>query len=481
MPETPSIPEVREIEAAIGRINLLCVLDHSGRSGNGFFLTVFDQHPEVISCPLIHYTYSYMHAKFPGENTIDAAAAWDFATEESYFRYVYQPPEGDVAEMILRMGGETDADIDRGMARRVFDTYMSSRKTVSRRELAALPLIAVAVARGRDLRQLRYVILSDAVSLKTENVLEGFSGDVVDHILEDWPDAKLVSLVRDPRSTYASSRHQFVNSLGNNYALTPKTFFVRLSELLHRDFQMEIGNVWLFWLLFLVETERTIERKKAQYSKNFVTLRNEDLNLSFSPTIKRLSEWLGISGDFAPWHSGDFKPTMVGSVWKGTGAYNSRYQRFTDGILPNDPDALTGQLGKPNKIVTERWRSKLRHGEKVLIERLMGEEMAAYAYVREFDNPNHSDFRVVVGAVFRPFSGEFPTWRWLKLGTKKGAGEVVNRFSYGALMLPFAIVSRMFLLYFVLLEKRFRNVLPMDDRGAPLLKPEPVAIETSLE
>ena len=42
------------------KVNLMLLIDHAGRAGNVFFLTIFDNHPEVISCPWIHYIYSYI-------------------------------------------------------------------------------------------------------------------------------------------------------------------------------------------------------------------------------------------------------------------------------------------------------------------------------------------------------------------------------------------------------------------------------------
>ena len=57
--------------------------------------------------------------------------------------------------------------------------------------MVLLPYVAYAVATGRELEAVRYVLVSDAISRRTESVVDGFSGKVVDEILKDFPEAKL--------------------------------------------------------------------------------------------------------------------------------------------------------------------------------------------------------------------------------------------------------------------------------------------------
>ena len=149
--------------------------------------------------------------------------------------------------------------------------------------MVLLPYVAYAIATGRELEAVRYVLVSDAISRRTESVVDGFSGKVVDEILKDFPEAKLVHITRDPRATFASPRHQFVNSLGNMYGVSTSSITTRMRQLLTRDFSPDNGAVYLYWLLYLAQTARTVRRKKREYKQNFVTVRNEDLNLNFAP------------------------------------------------------------------------------------------------------------------------------------------------------------------------------------------------------
>src|SRR3979409_528819 len=82
-----SIREKFEVFARRG--NLIVAIDHSGRAGNGVFQAIFDQHPEVLTCPWMHYVYSYIETEFGSPGILDCARAGDFLTTKTYFRYVY--------------------------------------------------------------------------------------------------------------------------------------------------------------------------------------------------------------------------------------------------------------------------------------------------------------------------------------------------------------------------------------------------------
>ena len=83
-----------------------------------------------------------------------------------------------------------------------------------------------------------------------------------------------------------------------------------MRQLLTRDFSPDNGAVYLYWLLYLAQTARTVRRKKREYQQNFVTVRNEDLNLNFAPTIERLLAWLGVSNE-ADFQQEPFVPTIL--------------------------------------------------------------------------------------------------------------------------------------------------------------------------
>lgn len=423
-------------------INLILLFDHVGRAGNGFFLSVFDTHPQVLTCNWVHYLYSYLVTEFGRSPLLDARRASEFLRTRTYFRYVFNTPEGEMADTMRRFGADPDTPLDREKCRRVFDALLGSRQLVHRRDLILAAYAAYALGAGRDLGQVRYVLLSDAVSLRTEHLLDGFSGMVADCALHDFPRARLVSMVRDPRAMFASNRHQFVNSLGNMYAVTPSTAGLRFRELLRLDQRME-NSVWLFWVWFAAQTGRTMNRLKLEHARHFLTVRNEDMNLRFVPAMTRLCAWLNVDF-YEPWRNQDYAPTSAGQSWKGTGAYNSRYQRFTDGLLRNDPQEVADKVTGPNRYVTERWRSRLARHESELLDRLFFQEMEQHGYapLRPFRKRGALGFLSLLWRLWRPFRGEAPSWRWLGDGARRGLGEGGRRLFYVLVFPVFAVAAR---------------------------------------
>lgn len=450
---------LKQIDGVVERLNLIALIDASGRSGNVFFVTLFDQHPEVACCPIVQYTYSYLASRFGNSTVLDAKLAHEFVTQSSYFRLLYNEPVGANGDLIVRMGGDVAAVVDRQVIRDLLDAYFSRHKTVTRREVVLAPLVVYALARGFSLDCLKYVLVGDSISLREEHVTQGFSGRIVDLIIEDFPDARVVRLVRDPRATFASPRHQFVNAFGNMYAITPANYFSRLRDLLASNLRMDNGCVYLFWLLYLHQASVSLCRQIGRYPENFRTVRNEDLNTSFIPTIRKLAAWLDVEfvGD---WCTEKFIPTVCGAPWRGIGAYNSRYQRAVSGPLENDPDDVANRVTGPNVYVTQRWRSRLNKREIELIEHLYRPELEEFGYEIFYDAKDRDDLVCLVRTALLPFEGEMPTVKWLKKSITLGRHEFFKRLFYIIAFPPFYIISRIILADFVLRRKFFARSDP---------------------
>ncbi|MCS5707677.1 sulfotransferase [Candidatus Berkiella cookevillensis] len=448
--------KIENINKYLSDINLACVIDHSGRAGNAFFLTIFDQHPEIIACPLMHYTYSYIITHFE-KNNIPTNEAHKFLTEISYFRLLYALDNPENKTLTYRMGMDDSVIIQAEKIRNYTDAFFRSRDTITRKELAILPFIIYALAHNKDISQAKYVLISDAISLRSENVNTGYSGKVIDTIIEDFPKAKLINLVRDPRATFASPRHQFVNWLGNMYALKPGNFWARMKDLWTRNLTMDNTCVYLFWLLYLAQSARAVTRKKAQFKDNFISVRNEDLNKDFLATATMICDWLNTSID-QRWENKDFQPTILGKTWHGTGAYNNRYQTITNGRLQNEPDTISKRIAGPNTHVTQRWQKELNKREIRLLERLFKEELQFYNYPIIYDNQSDSDKKNYLLSALLPFEGELPTMRWLINGTRESIKEGINRFYYCATFIPFYLSSRVILYTYVFRRNFFKNI-----------------------
>lgn len=436
---------IEDLELATTRINLVAAIDSSGRGGNLFFLTIFDLHPEVVCCPIVQYSYSYILEAFGENDSISAKDAHNFIINRSYFRMLYNELEGENKILFERMGGNSLAEIDRPELRKIIDDYFLSRDIVSRREVLVVPMIAYAIVRGLNVNDIRYLLIGDAISQRAESVLSGFSGRIVNIIIKDFPDAKILRLVRDPRATFASPRHQFVNSLGNMYAVRPGNYFKRLAILRSLKLTPENGCVYLYWLLYLRQTELAICSKEQEFPTHFMPVKNEDLNLHFPKTMASIAKWLNVRM-LSDWTSSNFLPTVMGLPWLGAGAYNSRYQLFTNGLLKNDDQTVSIKVTGPNEYVTKRWRLRLNSREIELIEYLFFNDLKKYEYEILHHEPERGGMFVIIRTLIGPFEGELPRLSWIFNGFGESLKEGFNRLFYALTFPPFYILSRIMLI-----------------------------------
>lgn len=445
----------------IDRVGIICALDHSGRAGNYFFQSIFDQHTEVLTCPWVQYTYSTFVTHFGDEEIVDSREAHQHWTTQSYFRFVYNEVDDALAKTITSFGSDPRAAIDRAVVREIFDSLVLIQPTVTRKVVILASAFAYAMGVKRDVKAIRYILVSDAVSLRTENLLLGFSGKIIPAIRQDFAHARFISLERDPRATFASCRQQYVNSNGNMYGIKFGNYFQQLRNLLAQRFSTE-GCVFLFWLLYFASAARFIYRLKQTVQAQLLVIKNEDLNTRFIPTMKQICSWLNIS--FArEWQNDPYQPTNVGSVWLGKGAYNSRYQKNSSGPLENDPDEIAKNITGPNVYVTERWKKRLARNEIAVIEFLFAEELRDLSY--EFLVFREQTFSKIqfLKHLSLPFEGELPSWKWVVRGREVSPNEVWQRIFYLVSFFPFYFISRLILIRYAFLENFF-SLLPTKEQ-----------------
>lgn len=438
-------PTRAAFERFAARANIISVFDHSGRAGNTFLTSIFDQHPQVLVCPWAHYFYSYATSAFGEEKEINSRAAHEFATKTWYFRLVYDEPSGPDRALIEKIGGDPDASIDRSALRRTFDEIVLPQQSITRRDLALACYYSFATGIKRDVEAIKFVLLDDAVTLRSETPFTGYSGRVIDLVASDFERARMVHLIRDPRAGFASTNHQFVNALGNAYGIHWGNYGKLFRKLLKSDFGWDGVFVFGFCLCFFYQSFLTIERKKAQYRDNFRVIKNEDLNLRFSETLRAICDDLGIEYLDA-WDSPKYEPTMLGRRWRGMGAYNSKYQVRLFGPLENESDELSLSIAGPNKYVTQRWRQRLSVREIFIIEWFLRLELQRYGYPLEQLNDARKSILYLIGKLALPLRGELPTFRWIRLGVRLGAREVFDRLFFTVSFLPFYIGGRVGLL-----------------------------------
>jgi len=434
-----------EFDAFSKRVNLIVAIDHSGRAGNGFFQAIFDQHPQVLTCPWMHYLYSYVETEFGDAPVLDSARARAFLTTKAYFRFIHSDVDENRAREITKFGGDPTAPIDRNIVRNVFDEIFAASPSISRRDAVIAMYFAFAMGTGRALDEIKYVLVTDSISLRTESPSSTFSGRITDRIVLDFPAACIVQLVRDPRAAFASTNHQYVNSAGNMYGLHWGNYWDSIKRLLQGRFDWERVYVFGFLLMYFRQAFLSVERKVEQYRDHARRVRNEDLNLDFANTMRALCDWFGVR-TLPEWNDANFVPTMLGRPWTGTGAYNSTYQTNTYGPLSNDPDKVARQVTGPNEYVTRRWRSRLAPNEIYLIEWALHDEIARYGYDFVELRSGNAGVGELVRRLFRPMRGELPTLRWILNGRHLGMREIADRLFFAFSFLPFYIGARLQLL-----------------------------------
>ena len=449
---------VKTIERSLRKLNLIGLIDHGGRAGSNFFCCLFDSHEEVISVPWIHYSYSYFMDKFRTEHRVNKNDAKLFLCNETYFKYLYNYPKKHSHELIKKIGGNIFSFKKRKELREIFDIYIDHKEEFSRRDLILLPYICFALSIKKKIDLVKYVLINDAANLRNENIIDNFDGKIVDIIIKDFPKAKMISLARDPRAQYASSRHQSVNEFDNNYNLSFKNFFRIFYNLLKEKVDLDSGPANLSWILYQIESTRIIHKCKKRYKTNFITIRNEDINLNFIKTMTKLSKWLNISF-FKNWLNKKYEPTMLGAKWKGTGAYSNSYQKVTDGLLANDPNEISKTLTRPNKFVTERWKNRMNKNEILFLERIFFEEIKSMEYKFSKDLSKISDLRIFFRYGLVPDIGEKPTYKWIKNGFKKNTNIFFNRILYFIFFPLLFIICRIKLFKFLVIKKKFKKVI----------------------
>ena len=389
--------------------NLLLLIDHAGRAGNGFFQTIFDSHPEVITCPWIHYIYSSLTDFFENKDEYTKNEALAYIDSNPYLQTVFEDLTEENKEFILKMGGNVDASIDRNKVKETFLELIYGSDIVLRKDLILMIYFSFMKGRALDTSRVKYILTADSISLRSESLHSGYSGKIIDFAANDFKNLIVIHLLRDPRAGFTSSVHQFVNQLGNIYGLKLNNFFNRIKRMILLDFDWDSVFVYGFWILYFKETFLTIERKKSEAIANFLEIKNENINLNFKDTLKDLSEDLGVSY-LDLWNEDkDFIPTMLSKPWTGTGAYNPNYSK--PNILEADPTSLIGKLAGPNKFVTQRWRERLPFRDVTIIEYEFRKEIEKYGYnFTQGKSPSFLRSRV---KFCLPLMGEIPNLGWL--------------------------------------------------------------------
>ena len=388
--------------------NLLLLIDHAGRAGNGFFQTIFDSHPEVITCPWVHYIYSSLTDSFGNKAEYNHKEVLDYIHSNPYLQTIFSDLNEKNREFIFKMGGDINASIDRSKVKETFLQLIDGSELISRKDLILMIYFSFMKGRALDISRVKYILTADSISLRSESLHSGYSGKIIDSAVKDFEKLIVIHLLRDPRAGFTSSVHQFVNQLGNMYGLKIDNILSRIKRMILLDFDWDSVFVYGFWILYFKETFLSIERKKSEAIADFIEIKNEDINLNFKDTLRGLATDLGVSYLDLWDKDKDFTPTMLSMPWTGTGAYNPNYSK--PNILEGDPSALIGKLAGPNKFVTQRWKERLPNRDVTIVEYEFRKEIEKYGY--DFRHGRSPSFLRSRLQFCLPLMGEIPNLKW---------------------------------------------------------------------
>lgn len=405
---------------------VLMVFDHA-RAGNAFFKRIFDRHPEVLCIPVVSYLYNRTVSQYlEGAETAEGSVILRRILGDGEIHRIVSELTPEAEQDIIRYGDDPNARVDRAKVGRILAELLQDRREVTRHDILTAIFLAHAIGVGEDTSRVKY-LLTDASPHNDVGDGERLNRRLFDAIKKD--PVRIVHLVRDPRASFASIRHQYVNQFGVMYPIRSRKIWQTA----------KCNCVWMWTLKYTAGGARAMAEFRGEFAPlDWFLVRNEDLNLDFQNTMRKLTAWLDVDWH-EPWSAPDYVPTSYGIPHKGVSGYTRMYNRNEDGPIENEPDEKARFPG-PNVEVTRRWRRMLRAREVKILEAVYYEEMKEHGYVFDHVRDDASRKRALFSALL-PFGGEFPTrmrwWTSRKRLDKKLVFLLFFPFSYALARLSF--------------------------------------------
>lgn len=162
-------------------------------------------------------------------------------------------------------------------------------------------------------------------------------------LLELYPDARIVHMIRDPRAVMASQKKRW----RRRQLATVKLPFYHTIRVWANYHPTTMSQLW---------RRATLQARKLQSEnpQRFLTVRFEDLLREPEPTVRKVCDFLGIA----------FDPGML-----NVGQINSSHQSSVGGARPG-----------LNQGAIDAWREVLSPGEIAITEQVCGAEMQSCGY-----------------------------------------------------------------------------------------------------
>ena len=297
----------------------VCFLLTFGHCGIDYLHSLFDSHSQLLLMPAFSYYRSW---KTVGGDSIKTAGAM----VDAWRRYIEHHPGMQVERRKLFYDDSQPPKF-----------YWKLKQALEagglrRRDVFWAIHEAYAYATDVDVSRLKMVMVQEHLSFPFKD------------ILRDFPDTRILHIVRDPRAAMAGSFRQ--QAKGRGY-------------LLDFDFNL-ITEVWLSSISMWNYCRRTI-------ADRYRTVRNEDLHSRLEGTMAELAQWLRI--DYC---ASLQTTTFSGREWVGESAWMTADHRYPEGYAT---------FYAPENI-RRRWMQELSPREIVMAEFLTREIMRGFGYAR---------------------------------------------------------------------------------------------------
>jgi len=276
------------------------------KSGTTLLMALFDSHPQIVSYPLQLKYYEM----FSGAENIALASVEAYRRifmSKSKIRYFYNERlKGENLDQSTYDLGRFDHEL---LAQKLnaakIDTILQSYgdEACDRKRFFYLAHFALAESGGRDWSKIK-IILSKS----------GFWGlSYIDEMLRDFPDAKIIHVIRDPLRNYASK--------------------IRIGQRLWPDDETFCA---------VDEIRAGFEAAcKYQAQPNYRLLKYEDLVNDPQKIMRGMCDWLGLD-----YEDSLLRPSILGDAWSG----NSSQIGKLDHISAEPAGRTTSDVG-----ILRRW------------------------------------------------------------------------------------------------------------------------------
>ncbi|MEO8085529.1 MAG: sulfotransferase [Bacteroidota bacterium] len=339
---------VSRVESGDVRIGFQLVV---GRGGSLFLHSLMDNHQQVLSYPGM---LNFYESIAPRLNSESIGLKQIISEELSFWNEIMMP-----YNVQSHLGKEKNISIPIDCEKIAEMTLHTAGTKVTDRKILFLALnFAIGRFFNRDMSQVRMIYCQEHTSHPSEKLFR--------NALTDFPDARFICMLRDPRANYISIK----GWEEKRYSMNVKAWEVQQFQ---PDLFVELCIYWYSNML----------KFASRFQQNFFFIRLEDLQADRDSLLKKLVDFFQLE------YSGTLEETTFqGALWHG------------DNFSPRQPGFRTS--ANPSK-----WQTELPVMKQVIIEIILKKELKALNYM---PGASRNPFLFFIGWLL------FPVWLWDDFG-----------------------------------------------------------------